>query len=183
MRSDEELIAEYTQSHADDVADELISRHLAAIRGFVFRMVLNHAAADDLTQEVFLKAFRTLNSFQGRSKFSTWLFQVALNTTRTYLKRQGNLRVECRAELPSDVVSTHASPDGSVLHAELKSEIEVALSELSPSLRAAIVLTAMQGMDVGQAANIQGCSRATMYWRIHEARRRLSKKLAGYLSP
>ena len=182
MLSDEELIATYQRSRSDEVADELVSRHIGRIRGFVFQMVLNDAAADDVTQEIFLRAFRALGSFKGHSQFSTWLYRIALNTTRTYIARQTRSPVECHAEVPGDGPVTDRTPDESILDTEMMGEIEAALAELSPSLRAAIVLTSLQGLDVQEAADMEGCTRATMYWRIHKARKLLTQKLDGYLS-
>jgi RNA polymerase sigma-70 factor (ECF subfamily) len=60
--------------------------------------------------------------------------------------------------------------------------VEAALGELSPKLRGAIVLTSLQNLEAKEAARIEGCTTATMYWRIHEARRQLKKRLKKYLS-
>ena len=72
---------------------------------------------------------------------------------------------------------------GEVFAKELDSEIESALASLSPKLRAAIVLTSVQGLDVKEAARIEGCTTATLYWRIHQARRQLRSRLERWLSP
>ena len=69
-----------------------------------------------------------------------------------------------------------------MMDAELQGQIERALAELRPSLRTAIVLTGLQGMDVAEAAQVEGCSRATMYWRVHKARKQLRLRLNRYLS-
>jgi RNA polymerase sigma-70 factor (ECF subfamily) len=74
-------------------------------------------------------------------------------------------------------------PERALLGAELRGEVTAALAALSPKLRAAIVLTGLQQRSVAEAAKIEGCLTATMYWRVHEARRLLRRRLEGYLSP
>ena len=178
---DEELIAAYRDSLSNEVLDELVRRHVGRVRSLMYQMVLDDGAADDLTQEVFLRVVRHLSAFDGRARFSTWLYRVAMNTCHSYLEREGRSRVEFRDELPEQLGAT-SGPVQVVLDAELQREIEAALAGLSPGLRAAIVLTGIQGLDPKEAARIEGCSIATMYWRIHQARKRLADRLQGYLS-
>jgi len=144
-------------------------------------MVFDQAAADDLTQEVFMRAFSSLATFSGRSRFSTWLYRVALNTTYTFLTREKRSPVDYRADLPETIQGRNPEPGDAAIHAELESAVETALGNLSPRLRAAIVLTSLQQMEVKQAAKIEGCTTATMYWRIHEARKQLRRQLQEHL--
>jgi RNA polymerase sigma-70 factor (ECF subfamily) len=148
----------------------------------IYPMVLDGTVADDLTQEVFLRAFRGLASFNGRSQFSTWLYRVAMNTAKSFLSRQRRAPVDFRAELPDDCPSSATRPETSVMDIELQTAVEAALAELPPKLRAAIVLITLEGMDPAKAAQIEGCSRPTIYWRLHEARKRLKQQLEGHLS-
>ncbi len=181
MSSDEELIAAYRASPSGEMLDELVRRHLRRVRALVFQMVLDDAAADDLTQEVFLRVFRHLASFNGRSRFSTWLYRVAMNTTHSYLASQRRSRVESWDDLPPQC-DRAATPERALLDAELGREVQRALEELPSRLRAAIVLTVLQGLDAKEAARIEGCTVATMYWRVHQARKRLARRLEEYLS-
>ena len=177
---DEELIAAYRDSLSSEVLDELLRRHVGRVRALLFQMVLDDGAADDLTQEVFLRVVRHLPTFDGRARFSTWLYRVAMNTCHSYLEREGRLRIEFREELP-ERCGAGSGPAQAVLDAELQREIETALAGLPPGLRAAIVLTAVQGLEPKEAARIENCSTATMYWRVHQARKRLAERLQGYL--
>jgi RNA polymerase sigma-70 factor (ECF subfamily) len=149
----------------------------------IYSMVLDGSIADDLTQEVFLRAFRGLASFNGQSQFSTWLYRVAMNTTNGFLSRRRRSPVNFRAELPDEYQSSARQPDACIADLELQGAVQAALAELPPKLRAAIVLITMNGIDPGEAARIEGCSRPTMYWRLHEAKRRLKQQLKGHLSP
>lgn len=144
----------------------------------IHAMVLNHADADDLTQEVFVRMARGLASFRAKSKFSTWLYAIALNTTRSFLVRR--VRTQPTGEPFDSTVSApgHARPDRMMMASELDGRISAALASLSPSLRAAITLTVLEEFDVAEAARIEGCRTATMYWRVHQARKKL-KVLLG----
>jgi DNA-directed RNA polymerase specialized sigma24 family protein len=101
-----------------------------------------------------------------------------MNTVRTYLKRRARSRVQFHDELPEGAAVSLAAPDGAVIQAE----VQTALASLSPQLRAAIVLVCLQEQPASHAAEIEGCSTDTMYWRVHEARRQLKQRLAEHLS-
>jgi len=180
--SDEQLLASFQESGQASAAEELVRRHLPRVNAMVYQMVLDESVADDLTQEVFLRALRSLSGFRRQAKFSTWLCRVALNTTYSYLKAVRNSPVRFIPEL-SEHRSRESAPEGPVLEAELDGEIRAALSELSPKLRGAIVLTSLEELSVKEAAKIEGCTTTTMYWRIHHARKQLRKRLRNWMSP
>jgi len=145
-------------------------------------MILNESDADDLTQEVFLRAVRGLAGFRGESRFSTWLYQIAMNTTHSFLRRQGRRPPAPEAALAEKADCLDSAPDRLAMAGELDRAITVAVDSLPPALRAAVVLTMLQGMDVREAAEIEGCAAATMYWRIHKARKVLKRRLGKYLT-
>lgn len=181
--SDAELIAQYKQTGDAAALEPLLSRHLGKIRNLVMRMVANEAAADDLTQEVFLKAFRSLGKFDGKSQFATWIYRIALNTTYTFIERRTRSPVEFMDQPPQAMSRASGNPERAAMHDELVRDVGGALNELSPKLRAAIVLTSLEQLEPSRAAEIEGCSTSTMYWRIHEARKQLKVRLQEHLSP
>ncbi len=144
-------------------------------------MVLDHNTADDLTQDTLLKVVQGIEKFEGRSEFSTWLFQIAMNTVRSYFRTQGRTQVHFRNETPVCAVSSAPDPASGVLQLELATDVRAAVSQLAPQLRAAIVLVSFQKKSTAEAADIEGCSTDTMYWRVHEARRQLKQHLKDYL--
>jgi RNA polymerase sigma-70 factor (ECF subfamily) len=182
VKTDEQLVASYRDSGQAEALEELVGRYIARIRGMTYQIVLDRPAADDLTQEVFLRVVRGLSTFNGRSKFSTWLYRLAMNTTRSYLLQRKRSPVAIHPDLPETAQARHSQPECAAMEAELETAVDAALAELSPKLRAAIVLTSLERFDVKEAARIEGCTAATMYWRIHEARRQLKKRLGKYLS-
>ncbi|MCE9551847.1 MAG: sigma-70 family RNA polymerase sigma factor [Planctomycetes bacterium] len=183
MQTDEGLVDEFKRTGSRQALDELTDRHVAKVRAMVSEMVLDRSLVDDLTQEVFLRAYRGLAGFQGRAQFSTWLYRVTMNTVHGYLDRVRRSPVAFHAELPETPAASDQQPAQLAVQTELSSRIEAAVASLSPPLRAAIVLTTLQGMGASEAAKIEGCNLATMYWRIHAARKALKRHLAEYMQP
>ena len=178
--SDEDLVTRFQESGCSDSIEELVSRHLRHVRAIIFPMVLDHATADDLTQETLLRAWRGLSDFRAEARFSTWLTRIAWNVVKDEMAR----RERHPRKLDSvELHSTGNQPDTALLHRELDEQIDAALAELSPKLRAAIVLTGLEQFSPEEAAELEGCTISTLYWRIHEARRLLEQRLARYLEP
>ena len=181
MASDRALIDEFRTTGDLALLNALVERHIDGIRAAVYPMVLNHADKDDLVQEVFMRAFKGLDRFDGRAAFSTWLHRIALNTARSHLRRQRRSPVDSAAEAPAMPAGETSAPQAALHGRELGQQIETALGELTDKLRAAVVLLVLQQRGVTEAAAIEGCSAATMYWRLHQARRKLKAKLGDFL--
>ena len=180
--TDEQLIERCQNAGCSQAANELVRRHLRRVRAVIFPMVLDHSVADDLTQETFLRAWRGLSGFRAEARFSTWLTRIAWNVVQDEVSRRERSATVV-AEPIEIACSVTDRPDKAALHRELDQQITAALASLSTKLRAAIVLTGLQQHSPDEAAELEGCSVATMYWRIHEARRLLEQRLAGYLAP
>jgi RNA polymerase sigma-70 factor (ECF subfamily) len=177
--TDEQLIADFRNGGPAALLNELVRRHLDRVLSLIRQMGVGQSDADDVAQEVFIRAFKGLAGFHGRARFSTWLTAIALNAARTHLTRRTKAEGrERQDESPGDRL---AASDDAILCRELDAEIAAALGELSPPLRAALVLTTLQGIGIAEAARIEGCSMATIYWRVHEARKILKAKLRRYL--
>ena len=175
--SDEQLVAAWRQAGDRGALDELAARHLTTVRRMIHSMILDDAAADDLVQEVFLRAFRGLDAFQGRAKFTTWLYRIAMNTVHDALARRRRSPIDDRGELPPDAAMRAAAPGAAAEREEFDAAVARALGTLPPKLRSAIVLVAIEELDPAAAAQVEGCTRATIYWRLHEARKRLALAL------
>lgn len=181
--TDEQLADAYRRDRHRRDLDLLLGRYVGRLRGMIHGMVLNQHDADDLTQEVFLRAIRGLEQFNGRSKFSTWLYRVAINTTHRFLERRARSPVRETTALNEPTDPRGQEPDRRAMQAEMQGDITAGLAGLSPPLRAAMVLMTLEGLPAEEAAEIEGCSTGTMYWRVHEARKILKTRLAKYLSP
>ena len=155
---------------------QLVERY----RGRIFALALHIAGdaseADDITQEVFTRAFVRIRAFEGRSTFFTWLYRITLN--RAFNARR-NRRRRRAVKYDDDRVRLAVSVDAAGdprLQLELRetySLLVIALDQLSPLLRATVVLTALQGLSYREAAVVLNSCEATVAWRVHEARKQL----------
>ena len=132
--------------------------------------------ADDVTQEVFLKVIRSVHTFRGEASFSTWIYRIAVNTAKEHLRKQTHVRKSQEA-LHKKNHRPSERPDQVAMLGETIAEVEQALAKISPKLRTAIVLTAIEQLSPKEAATIEGCTTTTMHWRIHQARKQLKQLL------
>jgi RNA polymerase sigma-70 factor (ECF subfamily) len=178
--SDEELVARCVRSHDPAAREALVRRYLGRVRGAVSPMVFDADVADEITQDVFARVFQAIHRFNGRSQFSTWLYRIAMNATKDYWRRKKR-----EAAVPMDMIcraiDRQAQPEARAIGAEFSRDIELALGELSPKLRAAIVLVSINGMSPAQAAEVERCTTPTMHWRLHQARKLLKQRLHQHL--
>ena len=180
--TDEEVIAAFRDSGDPQILSRVVRQHVTRVHTMISRMVPGDADVDDLTQEVFLRAIRGIAGFRGESQFSTWLYRIAMNTTRSFLCRQGRVQPASEEFLADHADCRAPTPDRLAMAGELNGAITDAVGSLPPAQRAAVVLTTLQGLGVREAAKIEGCTTATMYWRIHKARKILKKRLEKYLT-
>lgn len=179
---DDQLIASFKETGQTRFLDELFEPYVGMVRGMIYPMVLNDADADDLTQEIFIRAARGLARFRGHSRFSTWLYRVAMNAVHSFLRKRGSRPVVNGEAADDPPGPAKDRPDRSLMASELDAAIARALDELPPPFRASIVLTILRGVPVMEAARIENVTPATMYWRVHQARRRLKDRLGRYLT-
>lgn len=163
-----------------ETPESLVDRYLERIQAVVYPMVRDPVAAEDVVQEVFVRVWRGLPSFQRRSSLSTWIYRITMNTVHRHFERENRARVRYGDE-GTTVECAAPPPENVAMKRELDDEIGAAIDKLSPKLRAAVVLVVIGEMDVHHAAQIEGCTRATMYWRLHEAKRQLKKLLTSHL--
>jgi RNA polymerase sigma-70 factor (ECF subfamily) len=155
----------------------LMNRHLGKVRGVIHNMVLNPADTDDLAQETFLAAYRSLGSYRGGSAFSTWLCAIAVNKACSHVRKQSRGRRALERMDTGDVWSRH--PDADMLEQEARQEIDAAIEQLPAHLRAVLVLSVVEGHSGAEVAEICACSTAAVYWRLHQARKQLQKTMGG----
>ena len=180
--ADEQLIACFKETGQARFLDTLFGRYIRIVRNMIYPMVLNDADADDLTQEVFVRAAKGMRQFEGRSRFSTWLYRIAMNTTHRFLAVRTS-RPVFEGEPETDCPAPGRDhPDRRAMAGELDRAMALALEKLPPAWRAAIMLTVLQDIPILEAARIEACTPATMYWRIHKARRQLREELGRHWS-
>ena len=166
----------------------LVRKYQNRVANILTRYLRNNADVADVTQEVFIKVYKSLPSFRGDSAFYTWLYRVAVNTAKNYLTSQS------RRPPSSDIDAMEAdSYDGSealretddpesVLHShEVKKIILTTIEQLPAELKSAITLRELEGMSYEEIAKIEDCPIGTVRSRIFRARDAIDKQLKPLL--
>ena len=174
---DEDLVLQ-CQNGSPEAFESLIRNHQCMIHSLTFRMTGSLADAEDLAQETFIRAYEQIGSYHGASKFSTWLYRIALNTClnwRRHESRRSRLHANCADTLAEQQAEAEVAP----VEAETNRQVQAALLKLPARQRAAIVLTVYDGLNHAEAARTLGCSETTVSWRVFAARRKLKRWLAA----
>lgn len=147
-------------------------------------MVKNQADADDVTQETFVRAYRALSRFDGRSEPFTWVYRIAINLSLNVLRARRvrkHATTEDDPRLESQLVEQrpgYADPAADSADREIFATLSEAMDSLSDTLRTTLLLVCVDGQSHTDAARILGCPEGTIAWRIHEARRKLRERMA-----
>ena len=166
----------------DNTAFEtLMEKYMGVIYNIALRMSASRDDADDMTQEIMLKIFRSIASFKGNSKFSTWIYRVAVNTCLDELKKKKNKTVlSLDKEFEDDDGTSQIElkddrplPEAVAEQRELKDMVAAAITHLSDEHRAVIVLRDIRGMSYSEIAEIMKCGDGTVKSRISRARAQL----------
>lgn len=175
--SEEQLIQLYLEKKDPAIFEELVRRHISKLRNLIYRIVYDVETADDIVQDTFLKVYEKIDSFKGRSTFSTWLCQIGINMALNYKKK--NTRYQMIDIAILDEQSTAPSPEEFHLEQEELKEINQHIQALPDKLRVALLLSTIENKDINEIARILGCQKATVYWRIHQARKILNEKIGN----
>ena len=188
-RTDEELV---TRSRGGDVDsfNQLILRWERPIYALAYRVIGREEDARDVCQETFLRAYRSLAGFKGEAKFSSWLYRIALNLCRDWIRKQRRNPIQQMPE-DIDVLDAAAATEPSesvedlVARRELTAVVEQAMAGLPEEQRTAIVLKEYHGMTFQEIADLQGCPLSTVNTRLYQGLSVLRRQLQrhGQLVP
>ena len=176
--SDQELMR-LVQAGDFSPASEIYDRYSSRIYNFAYRFLRNSEAAEDATQEVFVKMLKHANQFHGDAKLSTWLFSITANWCRDYLRKADNKAKEAEDVLFQIPAPAELAPDRNLERRQDEQRIQKALSALTPEQREAILLSRYQGLSYAEIAQISGCSEGAVKTRVFRAMETLKKALAG----
>jgi RNA polymerase sigma-70 factor (ECF subfamily) len=169
-------------SHGDLRAfDEVYARYAAMVYNLALRLSGNGDEAADLTQEIFLRVFRHLDSFSGRSALKTWIFRVALNHCRERLSRFRPLTLPIGEEMDEPgaarLADPRRDPEEEAVAADLGRQVTRALALLPAPFREAVVLRDLQGLSYQEIAAVLGVRVGTVRSRIARGREQLRNLL------
>jgi len=179
--TDEELVARSIRGDADSF-NELILRWERPIYALAYRTIGREEDARDVCQETFLRAFRALPGFRGQAKFSSWLYRIAVNLCRDWLRRE---RRAALVQPPEDVdlleLAAAAEPAESiedlVSRKDMARAVERAMARLPEEQRTAIVLKEYHGLTFQEIADLIGCPLSTVKTRLYQGLSVLRREL------
>lgn len=165
--------------------NDLVTRYRQRAFAMIYNMVRNEQDAWDLTQDGFLKAWKSISRFRGQSSFFTWLYRILTNITIDWLRKK---QIESGAELddtvgvkvaPGAVTAPHAelAPASSLSDKEIRARIDEAIAKLSPEHRTVITLREIEGLEYQEIADATGASLGTVMSRLFYARKKLQALL------
>lgn len=176
---------------AGDVAafDRLILKYRERVFGVIYNLTANREDASDLTQDAFIKAFQSINRFQGNCSFFTWLYRIAVNTTLSHLRKNRLRNFFSLEKLHEDGTNAQVieqltdkkGADRDTYLNELKEKLNEALQKLSIPHRTVITLFEIDGLSHSEIAEVMGCSEGTVRSRLHYAKQFLQGELGKYL--
>lgn len=164
---------------------ELVTRHADRVYGTLRRFGLDANEAEEVTQEVFLRAWRGLARFEQRAQFSTWLYRIAFNEAHRRLSKRGPPPAEPDSggdDPVSGLPDRHQlGPVSRALEREFEDVLRDGLAELPVQWRAAVVLRDIEGLSTEEAAGIIGVRQAAFKSRLHRGRMQLRTLLEPYV--
>jgi RNA polymerase sigma-70 factor (ECF subfamily) len=169
--------------------DKLIRKYRERLFGVIYNLTANREDTADLTQDAFIKAFQSINRFQGNCSFFTWLYKIAVNTTLSHL-RKNRLRSffslekiqedGANAEILEQLTDKRGADRDTYLK-ELQEKLNEALQKLSIPHRTVITLFEIDGLSHSEIAEVMDCSEGTVRSRLHYAKQFLQGEMGKYL--
>ncbi|MCP4642252.1 MAG: sigma-70 family RNA polymerase sigma factor [bacterium] len=158
--------------------EELVRQYRNDVFGLAYHFVHNREEAWDLSQEVFIKAHRSLKRFRGDASFKTWLLRITSNHSKDFLKKRRLKTVPFDDALRAEHAAPRvAAPDQALEARELGEAIVTAVDGLSHKHRTAFVLREFEGQSYEEMAETMNCSIGTVMSRLHHARKKLRARL------
>jgi RNA polymerase sigma-70 factor, ECF subfamily len=187
--SDEEFSMSALRSGDKLEFSRVVEAYSGRLYRLIFRMVNQPQDAEDILQETFIKVFKNVDRFDGRSKLSTWLYRIATNEALMQLRRKNPEMVsieepdstaEASEQEPLQIVDWCCIPEAELLSDEARLHLDRAVSQLPASLRAVFLLRDIEGLSTLEAADVLGISETALKTRLSRARLWLRNVLSIY---
>ena len=181
-RSDEQLV-KLALGGSGEAYRDLVRRYQRPVYALIVRMVRNASDAEELAQDVFIKAYRALDRFDASRKFSSWLFKIAHNASIDWLRKRRLQTValetddDRRDPLTVLADARAETPEAAAQRGELAQAFEVALGRLRPEYREVMLLRFQEGLAYEEIAEVTGLALGTVKTHIHRARKAMAREL------
>jgi len=179
--SDADCVRRIIQRGETDAFEILVRRHEKTIFNLVYRMLGDYDDAAEVSQEVFLSAYRAIGQFRGDANFSTWLYRIALNHATT---RRRTVSSRQQRTVPIDDMEPLSDPElgpaETLERKEIRERVQLALNKLEPDDATMILLRDLQDISYDEVARVLEIPVGTVKSRLHRARQALKTQLATY---
>lgn len=172
-------LVEAARAGDERAMEQLFRRHIQAVFGYALRATADRTVAEDIAQETFIRGFRAIGRFDGRSSFRTWLFAIAINRTRTHLRRFGGARKRVEVPLEEDTMAVEAPISSSWT----RKRLALAMAALPEGYREAVIMHDVLDMEHQEIAAARGCTVGTSKSQLHKARAKLRELLGPREGP
>lgn len=164
----------------------LVLKYQRKIFSIIYRLTNDPEDVEDIAQEVFLKAYKALDNFKGKSSFYTWIYRIAVNTCFNYKKTKKenqyqNLESDSESDKFFNAAENLLETDQLIERQELSKKINEAINSLSEEQRTIIILRDVEGVSYDEIGKILGCPSGTVRSRLFRARQELKTKLENYI--
>ncbi len=187
-RSVDQALVDRVQRGEKPAFDLLVRKYQHKVAKLVGRYVYDRTEVEDISQEVFIKAYRAIAGFRGDSAFYTWLYRIAVNTAKNYLESQArrppstDINMEVVEMLEgAENLRDMATPEHNLLTVEIAHTVHRTISALPVDLRTAITLRDIDGLSYEEIAQVMECPIGTVRSRIFRARESIDKELKPLL--
>jgi RNA polymerase sigma-70 factor (ECF subfamily) len=185
---DEKALIARIQAGDKAACAECIEVHSPAVYRLALRLTENEAEAEDVMQETFLNAFKAIDSFEGRSSLSTWLYRITHNTAMMRLRRpnpymvsvEETMAFESSHIIPRQLFDWCCLPEEDFEDDEVRSQLERAIRELPEQFKSVFVLRELEGLSTRETADTLELSEGAVKVRLHRARLWLRERLTPY---
>ena len=188
-RDVDQLLVERVQRGEQGAFDLLVRKYQHRILAVIGRYIYDHAEAQDVAQDTFIRAYRALGNFRGDSAFYTWVYKIAVNTAKNHLVAQGrrpptdDVAVDDAMHFTADSqLKDRATPENELLRQEIERNVTAAVDELPEELRMAITLREVDGLSYEEIAETMNCPIGTVRSRIFRAREAIDRRIRPLLS-
>jgi RNA polymerase sigma-70 factor (ECF subfamily) len=164
---------------------EIFDKYHKKVYRIAYGVVRQREEALDIVQEVFVKLFRSIKNFKGKSHFYTYLYRMVMNTAIDHARKTGKQIISSLDEEGSfePVADVEKGPERILLQKELEERVKLAMDKLPAEQRAALIFRDVEGLSYQEMAEAMGCSVGTVMSRLHYGRKRIQELLKDYVVP
>ena len=183
MNHEETAMISRCQQGDQEALKEIFDKYHKKVYQIAYGVVRQREEALDIVQEVFIKLFRSIKNFKGRSQFYTYLYRMVMNTAIDHARKAGKQFISSLDEEgsfePSDNIEK--GPERVLLQKELEERVKSVMDKLPAEQKAALIFRDVEGLSYQEMAEAMGCSIGTVMSRLHYGRKRVQELLKDYV--